>query len=104
MTLALFVALTWGSRELSRTRAAQRELDALRAEVIARARATGSLPTNLSELGWRLPPIFGNKGPVDPWGTPYRYRALGSNRFELGTGRGVTVSEIAGFSPTAAQP
>jgi len=104
MALALLVALTWGGRELSRARAGQRELDALRAEVIARARVTGSLPANLSELGWRLPPIFGNRGPIDPWGAPYRYRAVGGNRFELGSERGVTVTEIAGFTPGVAQP
>jgi oligopeptide/dipeptide ABC transporter ATP-binding protein len=78
----------WGGRELSRRHADSRTLAALSVEVQARARATGSLPANLAQLGWRLPPIFGARGPVDPWGNAYRYRLLDDGkRFELGSSR-----------------
>jgi hypothetical protein len=72
-----------------------RQIDALTAEVVARAQATGSLPASLSELGWRLPPIFGHRGPVDPWGNPFRYRVLeGGQRFQISAGDFVRVSDV----------
>jgi len=62
---------------------------------------TGSLPATLGELGWRLPPIFGNRGPVDPWGKPYGYRILDGNGFELTSGARVVTTEAAAWKPAA---
>jgi oligopeptide/dipeptide ABC transporter ATP-binding protein len=102
--LALLVLVAWAVPEIVRRYASERELDALRAEIVARARITGSLPATLGELSWRLPPILGNRRTLDPWGEPYRYRALGPNRFELGSQKTVRVTEIAGFHPDAPAP
>ncbi len=62
----------------------------LSAEIAARRRLTGELPSELGELGWRLYPIFEGGRPVDPWGRPWRYRshaATGSDgrSFDLGS-------------------
>jgi len=90
-----FLALVAGAVHFSRRRTVERELGALAFELTARARATGSFPATLSELGWRLPPIFGRRGLVDPWGHPYRYRVLdGGRRFELRAGDLVRVSDV----------
>jgi len=97
--LVLLALLARATPEMLKRYASERELDALRAEIVARAHVTGSLPANLSELGWRLPPIVGNRGAVDPWGTPYRYRPLGPKSFELGSQKSMRVTEITGWHP-----
>ena len=97
--LVLLALLSRAVPEVVRRYASERELDALRAEIVAKARVTGSLPASLSELGWRLPPILGNRKTSDPWGEPYRYRALGPNRFELASQKTVRVTEITGWHP-----
>jgi oligopeptide transport system ATP-binding protein len=99
--IVLLALLARAVPEVLRRYASERELDALRAEIVARARVTGSLPASLAELGWRLPPILRNRKTLDPWGAPYRYRALGPNRFELGSEKSVRVTEITGFYPDA---
>ncbi len=105
VALPLLLLLAWGGRELSRERTATRQLDALRFELLDRARVTGGLPETLSELGWRLPPIVGRHGALDPWGKPYRYRVLdGGKRFELGSGKTVRVSEVKSPTPGASTP
>jgi oligopeptide/dipeptide ABC transporter ATP-binding protein len=74
------------ARSLSRHVAAQRELEALSDELAAKARLTGTLPRSIAELGWRLPPLFGAKGALDPWGHSFRYRVLPDGTgFELAT-------------------
>jgi oligopeptide/dipeptide ABC transporter ATP-binding protein len=69
--LALIVT-TW--RSSARTNTAERQLQLLTAELTARARVIGRHAESLAELGWRLPPIFGNKDAIDPWGRPFVYR------------------------------
>jgi hypothetical protein len=92
---ALFVVFVATAVYFNRRHTTWRQIDALTAEVVARAHATGSLPASLSELGWRLPPIFGHRGPVDPWGNPFRYRVLeGGQRFEISAGDFVRVSDV----------
>jgi peptide/nickel transport system ATP-binding protein len=99
--LAFVVGALW----LGRRRSAERELTALAGELTARARATGTLPETLGELGWRLPPIVGNRGLVDPWGNPYRYRVLdGGRRFELRAGERVRSSEAVAAPRVSAVP
>jgi oligopeptide/dipeptide ABC transporter ATP-binding protein len=101
--LPLLLVLVLTGRVVLRNRAAEREMQALALEVSARARATGSLPQSLGELGWRLPPIFGNHGPVDPWGKQYGYRVLeGGRAFELTSSQATTVNRVSFEPPKAA--
>jgi hypothetical protein len=85
LTLALLsIALTaW--RSAARRHTAQRQLELVAAELGARARITGTYPESLSELGWRLPPIFGRTEAIDPWGRALVYRppAASGGAFEL---------------------
>ena len=74
----------FGARAALRNTAAERELEALAAELGAKTKVTGSVPPSIADLGWRLPPLFGPRGPVDPWGRAFRYRVLtGKKGFEL---------------------
>lgn len=52
-----------------------------------RAKLTGALPGRLTDLGWRLYPLFADGIPNDPWGRAFFYRAPGTNgrRFDLGS-------------------
>jgi oligopeptide/dipeptide ABC transporter ATP-binding protein len=61
---------------ITRSRQAERELELLATEIHQRARVTGRLPETLTDLGWRLPPIFGGVAAADPWGRPIQYRVL----------------------------
>jgi len=82
----VLVLTFFGARAAFRRAAAERELKALAAELTAKTKLTGTVPANLADLGWRLPPLFGNRGPVDPWGRAFRYRPLPKNEgFELST-------------------
>ncbi|HVU04264.1 MAG TPA: oligopeptide/dipeptide ABC transporter ATP-binding protein [Polyangiaceae bacterium] len=67
--------------------AAERALAALARELDARATITGDYPGSLSDLGYRLYPIFEGGRPVDPWGNPFRYRSPGSEgrAYDLGS-------------------
>ncbi len=83
--LALLLAF-FGARSAFRRAAAERELEALAGELTAKTKLTGSVPASIAELGWRLPPLFGNHGAVDPWGRAFRYRLLRDEKgFELST-------------------
>ncbi len=85
LPLALVLAF-FGARAAFRRAAAERELRALGAELVAKTKLTGRIPPSIDDLGWRLPPLFGNDGPVDPWGRAFRYRVLPGNKgFELST-------------------
>lgn len=76
----------FGARSAFRRAAAERELKALGAELSAKTKLTGSVPPSIADLGWRLPPLFGGHGAVDPWGRAFRYRVLPDNKgFELTT-------------------
>ena len=92
---AAFVAFVVTAMYFQRRHATWRQIDALTGEVLARAQATGSLPATLSELGWRLPPIFGHRGAVDAWGNPFRYRVFDDGRrFEIRAGNFARVSSV----------
>jgi oligopeptide/dipeptide ABC transporter ATP-binding protein len=65
--------------ERARRNRAQVELRELAAEIRGHEKHAGALPGQLSELGWRLYPIFPNGIPRDPWGRPLVYRVPGSN-------------------------
>ena len=84
---ALVVALVIGHRVLEHQRRAQAEasIRALATQIEERAKLTGALPERLSELGWRLYPLFPGGVPRDPWGHPFTYRAPGTDgrRFDL---------------------
>lgn len=83
--LVLLLAF-FGARSAFRRAAAERELKALGAELSAKTKLTGNVPPNIADLGWRLPPLFGNDGAVDPWGRAFRYRVLPDGKgFELST-------------------
>jgi oligopeptide/dipeptide ABC transporter ATP-binding protein len=83
LPLALFAAF-FAARAVFRRVAADRELRALSAELTAKATLTGVVPESIADLGWRLPPLFGAKGPLDPWGHAFRYRVLPNGAgFEL---------------------
>src|SRR5262249_36081292 len=84
LPLVLLLAF-FGARAAFRRVVAERELRALTSELLAKTKLTGSVPASLAELGWRLPPIFGSDGPVDPWGHAFRYRVLPGGGFELTT-------------------
>ena len=72
------------ARAAFRHAAAEHELKALSAELTAKATLTGVLPESIADLGWRLPPLFGAAGALDPWGHAFRYRVLpGGGGFEL---------------------
>jgi len=66
----------------SREREALAEIKLLRAEIQEYERVTGSLPATLSDLGWRLPPIFGGLEATDPWGRPIVYRVRASRKVD----------------------
>lgn len=59
--------------------AARRDVERLSAELDAYAKVTGHYPGSVSELGWRLYPIFDHGTPMDPWGKPFVYRTPGVN-------------------------
>jgi oligopeptide transport system ATP-binding protein len=83
--LALVLAF-FGARAAFRRVAAERELQALASELTAKTKLTGNVPPSIADLGWRLPPLFGNQGAVDPWGRSFRYRVLPNDAgFELST-------------------
>jgi oligopeptide/dipeptide ABC transporter ATP-binding protein len=80
------IGVFFGARALSRRVTAERELRALSRELAAKAELTGVVPESIADLGWRLPPLFGAAGAVDPWGHAFRYRVLPSrDGFELAT-------------------
>jgi type II secretory pathway pseudopilin PulG len=66
-------------RGSARRHTAERQLELVAGELHARARVTGGYPASLSELGWRLPPIFGRTEAIDPWGRALFYRPPGAN-------------------------
>jgi hypothetical protein len=66
------------------TRRAAREIRLLGDALRARQKAAGALPKGLTELGWRLYPIFENGRAADPWGRSFLYRAHSDGRtFDL---------------------
>jgi oligopeptide/dipeptide ABC transporter ATP-binding protein len=70
----------------ARRAAAERDLRALTAELSAKSELTGTVPASIADLGWRLPPLFGRRGAVDPWGRAWSYRVLpDGGGFELAT-------------------
>jgi oligopeptide/dipeptide ABC transporter ATP-binding protein len=71
--LPLLILLLLLARSLMRRATARSELLALKAELVAKSKLTGSYAPSIEDLGWRLPPIFGHRGAVDPWGSTYRY-------------------------------
>jgi oligopeptide transport system ATP-binding protein len=76
----------FGARAAQRRASAERELRALAAELADKTKLTGKVPESISDLGWRLPPLFGAAGAVDPWGRAFHYRVLdGGKGFELST-------------------
>jgi oligopeptide/dipeptide ABC transporter ATP-binding protein len=85
LTLALVTVALTAWRSSARRHTAERQLELLAAELDARARVTGTYPESLSELGWRLPPIFGRTEAIDPWGRAFVYRrpAAKGGAFEL---------------------
>ncbi len=70
IVLGILAALGVGSKR----RAAYREYRELSREIDDFRRVTGRFPATLDELGWRLPTIFPNGVPVDPWGRRWVYR------------------------------
>jgi oligopeptide/dipeptide ABC transporter ATP-binding protein len=85
LPVALVLAFL-GVRSALRRAAAERELAALGAELAAKTKLTGKVPPSISDLGWRLPPLFGSGGALDPWGRAFRYRVLPDQKgFELST-------------------
>jgi oligopeptide/dipeptide ABC transporter ATP-binding protein len=86
IALTLAVALFLGHliAENWRRGRARWQVRTLSAEIDARARLVGAFPERLSDLGWRLYPIFPDGVPEDPWGRRLEYRApAGERRFEL---------------------
>ncbi len=75
--VALFALAGMGLEAWGRHSTARVQLAGLEAALVRRAALTGASPESLSELGWRLVPIFGELRAVDPWGRPWRYRAPG---------------------------
>jgi oligopeptide/dipeptide ABC transporter ATP-binding protein len=75
----VLVALAHHLVERGRHGRAESELRELSTEIQEHARLSGALPRRLSELGWRLYPIFPNGIPRDPWGRPLVYRMPGSD-------------------------
>jgi oligopeptide/dipeptide ABC transporter ATP-binding protein len=82
-------------------------LRALSQQIEERAKLTGALPERLTDLGWRLYPLFDSGVPNDPWGRAYSYRAPGTEgrRFDLGsTGPdGVPSSDDIGHVPPSSK-
>jgi oligopeptide/dipeptide ABC transporter ATP-binding protein len=75
-----------GLRGVARRAAAESDLRALTAELSAKSELTGTVPESIADLGWRLPPLFGRRGAVDPWGRAWSYRVLpDGGGFELVT-------------------
>jgi oligopeptide/dipeptide ABC transporter ATP-binding protein len=89
---AVIAAIALGilaAREVgSKRRAAWREYNELSRQIYDFVRVTGRYPATLDELGWRLPPLFPNGVPVDPWGNRWVYEKPRG-------GRGITL-ESAG--------
>jgi hypothetical protein len=85
-TLAAFVAFS-SMRHYVAKRKAERSIARLTQELEARATITSDYPGQLSELGYRLYPIFDRGIPLDPWGNPLRYRSPGTDGrpFDLGS-------------------
>ncbi|HVW27680.1 MAG TPA: oligopeptide/dipeptide ABC transporter ATP-binding protein [Polyangiaceae bacterium] len=77
-------------------------------QIEERAKLTGALPGRLTDLGWRLYPLFEDGIPNDPWGRAFFYRAPGTDgrRFDLGsTGPdGVPSADDIGQVATGAPP
>ncbi len=69
MLLALLVSLWPGSRAAQ----AERQLDALAAEIEGHRAASGEWPERLDSLGWRLHDVFDDGRPLDPWGQLWQY-------------------------------
>jgi oligopeptide transport system ATP-binding protein len=85
LALATVMVAFTAWRGSARRHTAERQVELLAAELHARARIAGGFPASLSELGWRLPPIFGRAEAIDPWGRALFYRPPGANggAFEL---------------------
>jgi oligopeptide/dipeptide ABC transporter ATP-binding protein len=65
-------------------RDAERKLRAVATELDEYRLVTGSYPNDLSDLGWRLPPLERSGSLVDPWGRPIVYRTTeAGQRYEL---------------------
>ena len=77
-------ALTWRGADGQ----ARRELNQLKQEVVGYQQATGQFPASLTELGWRLPSVFPEGKPVDPWQRNYGYRAPGAGKPGVLSSRG----------------
>jgi hypothetical protein len=73
--------------EHGRRARADEMLRALSQQIEERAKLSGTLPERLSDLGWRLYPLFDRGVPNDPWGRAYSYRVPGTEgrRFDLGS-------------------
>jgi len=89
VVLALLLSLRIGHAvvEHGRRTRAEATLRALSEQIEEQARLTSVLPERLSDLGFRLYPIFENGIPSDPWGRAFVYRVPGTNgrRFDLGS-------------------
>jgi oligopeptide/dipeptide ABC transporter ATP-binding protein len=88
IVLALLLALagTVLLRRARLTREAEDTLRSVRSEIEARKAITGAYPERLSDLGWRLFPLFPGGNPVDPWGRALRYRVRPDGQgYDLGS-------------------
>jgi general secretion pathway protein G len=76
-----------GLTRFERSRTARAQIRDLTQELESRKALTGSYPDELSDLGWRLFPIFEKGRPIDPWGEPLRYHSPGADGrpFDLGS-------------------
>jgi oligopeptide/dipeptide ABC transporter ATP-binding protein len=82
----LLLVLFYVARGFAREAEAERQIQALAAQLRAKASLTGVVPASLDDLGWRLPPLFGKQGAIDPWGRAFSYRVLpNGSGFELAT-------------------
>jgi oligopeptide/dipeptide ABC transporter ATP-binding protein len=65
-------------------RDAERQLGALGSELDGYHKVTGSYPSDLAALGWRVVPLLNKGALVDPWGRPFVYRLTeNGHRYEL---------------------
>jgi oligopeptide/dipeptide ABC transporter ATP-binding protein len=84
LPIVLLLVFFYAAQRFARRAEAEQSLRALAAELQAKASLTGVVPANLDDLGWRLPPLFGKQGAVDPWGRTFSYRVLpNGGGFEL---------------------
>ncbi len=89
----LFFALVAAGSHRQATEKTLSQLAQLRQQLDEFEQQSGSYPRSLSELGWRLHPIFPRGKLEDAWGQPWRYRFPGSDGrdYDLGsTGRNKT--------------